>query len=176
MDLELYNKIRSTPCKIHQIFSIKNSNNIINIDRDDYILTIKANSLLNQFESYSQFREEFLNVFKNIDCYKITKFLNLHNLLKNVEVSNINGEEDFNNLKNSNGDRYLVLSGIVLVDTNKEKSIIGFSSLVKLIPNTDNPTESALTYATKQVTIESYNTLYELALDEDVKIENIEIL
>ncbi len=174
MDFELYEKIRNTTCKIHKILEIKTSNQIISINRDDYIITLKANPFLKQFNSYSQFKEDFLYIFKNIDCYKITKFLNLHNLLKNVEILDITGEDDFEELK-MDDDRFLILSGIVLTNID-EKSTIGFSTITRLTPNIFNPTESALTYTAKQTTIESYNNLYNLKLGEEPKLENIEIL
>jgi hypothetical protein len=176
MDLELYDKIRCTPCKIHKILSIKESFNYYQIE-NDYILTIKSNTLLDYFISYSQFREEFLKIFRNIDCYKINRIISnsflVDKIVNTVEVSDFM-EEDFDDLKQENT-KFLILSGIVLVD--EEKSIIDFSSLIKMVPDVHNNSEiSRFTPKVKKTTIESYNNLYELSLDEDVKIENIEIL
>lgn len=178
MDFELYEKIRNTSCKLHKLIEIKNSNEIININRDEYIITLKTNPFLKQFNSYSQFRENFLKIFKNIDCYKITNFIVINNLYMSIEIANIIEEDDFEDLKNDDNS-FLILSGVILMDLDKEKSIIKILTVKEQVQNPSNFIKYTLGCDIKKtymITIESYNNLYNVSIGEDIKIENIEIL
>ena len=162
--------------KLHKLISISSLDKVKNISIDiknDYIITLKSEDIIPFFKSYEEFKNKFLKKYNNIDIYNADRIYIRNSDSIDLVVSDINNDETFLKSINKNSSvKYIIFSGIVLTDideSNPNTSIISFKP-VRL-----NTLEYLFPPQIK-TTLNEFNDLYNLSLNEDIKIDNIEIL
>jgi len=162
--------------KLHKLISISSLDKVKNISIDiknDYIITLKSEDIIPFFKSYEEFKNKFLKKYSNIDIYNADRIYIRNSDSIDLVVSDINNDETFLKSINKNSSvKYIIFSGIVLTDideSNPNTSIISFKP-VRL---------STLEYLSPpqiKTTLNEFNNLYNLSLNEDIKIDNVKIL
>lgn len=162
--------------KLHKLISISSLDKVKNISIDiknDYIITLKSEDIIPFFKSYEEFKNKFLKKYNNIDIYNADRIYIKNSDSIDLVVSDINNDETFLKSINKNSSvKYIIFSGIVLTDideSNPNTSIISFKP-VRL---------STLEYLSPpqiKTTLNEFNNLYNLSLNEDIKIDNVKIL